>query len=431
MKINQLKISNFMGITQLTLSAGKFNTFSGSNGSGKTSALESLKLLFGSGHDASVIRKGAEQSVIECSLDDGQSVIAKISQAGTTRDIRDQNNLKLKEPSKKIKSLIDALSINPVEFLTAPKKDRVKILLESMPIKADAKKISKIIGREYAQTDLHALTIIESVRKVIYDERTATNGAIASKKAHINQLANTIHEDLQEIDLDKESLLNEREKIENDHFVMIAKIDNQIKKEREQKQVELDEIDKQILELNNKKAEIKSALNARESAASQAKTKQNEIATEKKTKIDSDLRLIDANANQIIRMTKTREDILTASNDVHDLEKDSEKQSNQIAELDKYKIELLADLPVAGLEIADGDIVFNGINFDRVNEAEKVKIAVQIAKLRAGELGIICVDGIEKLDQENFDLFKAEMLKTDLQLFTTRAQVGEFTHEID
>lgn len=431
MKINKLTISNFMGIDQLTLSAGKFNTFSGENGSGKTSSLEALKYLFGTGHDTTVIRNNIGQAVIECSLDDGQSITAKISQSGTTRDIRDQNNLKQKEPSKKIKSLIDALSINPVEFLTAPKKDRVKILLESMPIKADAKKISSIIGRDYPQTDAHALTVIESVRKVIYDERTATNGAIGSKRAHINQLSNTIPEGLQEIDLDKEALLNQREIVEQKQFEMIAKIDNQINKERQIKMDEVNSIDLQIKELEKKKSEILESLRSRETAATQAKNKQNEIATAEKAKIDSDLRLIDANRDQIVRMEKTREDILSASKDVNDLEKTKEKQDKQIVDLDNYKIELLSSLPVAGLEILDGDIVFNKVNFDRVNEAEKIKIAVQIAKLRAGELKIICVDGIEKLDQNAFDLFKSEMLKTDLQLFTTRAQVGEFKHEVD
>lgn len=427
-----------MGIDELTLSAGKFNTFAGKNGTGKTSALEALKTVFGNGHDTTVIKDGIGQAVVELTTDDNLTLSAKISQSGTTRDIRDQNGIKQKEPSKKIKSLIDSLSINPVSFLSAEKKDRVKILLESMPLKASAEKISSIIGKPFAETEAHALTVIDSVRKIIYDERTATNGAIKSLTNHVNQLANTIPESLGEIDLDKEALLNQRESVENKQFEMIAKIDNQINKERKAKQEEIGAIDLEIVDLQNKianiqkkKAEILESMRSREFAATQAKTKQNEIATAEKAKIDADIRLIDANQDQITRVTKTREDILKASVDISDLEKTAEKQNKQITDLDNYKIELLSKLPVAGLEIVDGDIMFNSVNFDRVNEAEKVKIAVQIAKLRAGNLKIICVDGIEKLDQEAFELFKAEMLKTDLQLFTTRAQVGEFKHEVD
>ena len=87
---------------------------------------------------------------------------------------------------------------------------------------------------------------------------------------------------------------------------------------------------------------------------------------------------------------------------------------------DALKSELLSGLPVPGLEIRDGQIYVDGLPFDRVNEARRIRIAVDIAKLRAGRLGLLLVDGMERLDETSFREFVAAVRDSGLQAIVCR-----------
>jgi hypothetical protein len=53
----------------------------------------------------------------------------------------------------------------------------------------------------------------------------------------------------------------------------------------------------------------------------------------------------------------------------------------------------------------DGDLFLGGIPLARWNEAVKVQRAMDIAKLSAGTLGLIIVDGLERVDGVTFEAF--------------------------
>lgn len=61
MKIAHVKISNILGIAELEFTPAGFNEISGPNGTGKTSVLEAIKAALSTGHDATLLRKGAER----------------------------------------------------------------------------------------------------------------------------------------------------------------------------------------------------------------------------------------------------------------------------------------------------------------------------------------------------------------------------------
>mgnify|MGYP001493802624 CR=1 FL=1 len=72
------------------------------------------------------------------------------------------------------------------------------------------------------------------------------------------------------------------------------------------------------------------------------------------------------------------------------------------------------------LEVRDGEIFRNDVPFDRLNTAQQVEVAVEVAKLRAADLGVICVDRIECLDSASLEAFRKSALESGLQLFVTR-----------
>jgi hypothetical protein len=54
---------------------------------------------------------------------------------------------------------------------------------------------------------------------------------------------------------------------------------------------------------------------------------------------------------------------------------------------------------------------------------------VEIAKLRAADLGIVCVDRIECLDAASLEEFRRRALESGLQLFVTRVADSDFNIE--
>ena len=189
MKISKIRISNILGIDELEFSPGKYTELSGSNGSGKTSVLEAIKAALSGGHDATLLRKGADKGEVVLVLDDGTEITKRVTSTGSDTKVK-QDGKTVSRAVEAIRKLTDLVSINPVEFLTAAKKDRVQILLESMPVQIDTAKLSQISGFTVdAGLQVAGLAAVDAIRQKVYDERTVTNRLAKEKRATITQLA--------------------------------------------------------------------------------------------------------------------------------------------------------------------------------------------------------------------------------------------------
>lgn len=73
----------------------------------------------------------------------------------------------------------------------------------------------------------------------------------------------------------------------------------------------------------------------------------------------------------------------------------------------------------------DGQILVNKIPFDRLNTAQQIQIAIEVAKLRAGELNIVCLDGLERFDSDTYNEFKEQIIKSGLQAIITKVSDEE------
>jgi hypothetical protein len=57
------------------------------------------------------------------------------------------------------------------------------------------------------------------------------------------------------------------------------------------------------------------------------------------------------------------------------------------------------------LTIEEGGLFLNGVPFDRINEGQRMFVAIELARQTAGSCGLILVDGIERLDRPNQKAF--------------------------
>lgn len=101
---------------------------------------------------------------------------------------------------------------------------------------------------------------------------------------------------------------------------------------------------------------------------------------------------------------------------------ESERMTSALEKLESIKVAALAKTPVAGLSVAPdtGEISLNDITFDRLSEAQRVELAFLVAKAGLGKLPLMCVDGLERLNDARFAEFRKRAVAEDIQLIVTR-----------
>lgn len=431
MKIQKIKIANILGIEELEFEPTQFTVIEGKNGTGKTTILESIKHVLNGGHDAKLLRNGTDKGEIVLILDDGIQLTKTVTQNKSVVQVLDKEGNIINKPQTYIDKLIDMLSVNPIKFLTAEKKDRVNYLLEAIPMKL-TKEHLEILGdmSEKIHDDLsgHAIDALDRIYKQFYDERTGVNRALKEKTATMTQLKESITEVNYSLDelLEKLKLTEDKKnEIERKRSIFLDQLMNtrtaELDKERERFENEMNRL---RYEHENKKQEIN---NWFENKKTEIESKFNE----KYLPTISELSALKEQQKQYNIQEKTRELVKQFQNECSKLKEESEKLSKALSDLEKLKNNILKDLPIDGLEIRDGDVYCKGIQFDKLNTAEQVKIAVDVATLRAGSLGIICVDGIEKLDNNTFKEFKLKAIESGLQMIVTKVSDAELNIQAD
>ena len=137
------------------------------------------------GHDARLLRNGSDKGEIVLVLDDGVQLTKTVTPNKSDVKIFDKEGNRINKPQTYIDKLIDMLSVNPVQFLTADKKNRVNYLLEAIPMKLTKDHLEKSLngmsGRVRDDLSGHALEVIGRIYKQFYDERTGINRALKEK----------------------------------------------------------------------------------------------------------------------------------------------------------------------------------------------------------------------------------------------------------
>ena len=420
MKIQKINIKNILGIQDLEFDAGKLVEISGPNGSGKTSVLEAIKSVLKGGSDATLLRKGEEKGETVIVLDDGLTVTQTVTAASSVTTATDADGKKIAKPASTIKALTDMLSVNPVDFLRATKKERVNVLLESLPIEIDLARLGiDPTNPGHIDTSLHPLVLIESVRKHIYDDRTGLNRAVKEKRATIAQLAATLPEQPGEAPATPTGLLDQLSELDKAKDAELDRIAKKLDALRTENDAEIAELRKQI---ETKQAEY--ACKERLAAAQRERTLAKHA--DETAEIRQTLAAVEAAQKQAAKHEQTRDTLTKMDAEAEHLQEQADGQTAALDAIDSYKSELLASLPIPGLSVVDGEIYRDGVHFDRLNTSQQVQIAIEIARLRAGELKCVCVDGLELMDSNTFAEFKTQAVESGLQMFITRVSDDQF-----
>lgn len=447
MRITKLKVENLYGIEQLELD-GKSVELSGSNGMGKSSVLDAIRLaLTNNSKRKCIVKNGKNEGRIFVQFDDGTTIDRKKrTDKSDYKSIKDEKGNDINSPENFLKEIFTPLQLEPVEFLSMSEREQNRLLLNLIEFNRDKKefitekfgetinwvdysdsileilnKIQDKDGEYYLRREeinrkaREGLAIIQDIAKDIpenYDAEKWKNFTLSDKYEEVNKLKD-YNAKIDKSIAYKEDYSNKVEALDNILKNCILEIEK-VKQEEKQKienkivelknQVSLLEKDLQgldnkfLLNINNAKSEHDQEI----SKLSENIKVANEWANKEKKDtsiLENELKI----AEQMKGHLNEYDRMLEKQKEVEQLKLMSESLTNKIELARDLPGEILkeANIPVKNLTVENGIPLVNGLPINGLSEGEKLMLCVDVTLNNPNSLKLILVDGIEKLSDAN------------------------------
>lgn len=466
MKISKLKIENLYGIEQLELD-GKSVELTGSNGVGKSSVLDAIRLaLTNNSKRKYIVKNGEKEGVVFVKLDNGITIDRKKRiDKSDYKSVKDNNGNEINSPETFLKDIFTPLQLEPVEFLSMSEQEQNRILLNLIEFNKDKKEfIQEKFGEipswvNYDNSILEILSQIQSKEGMYYQNREEINRNARNGLAIIKDIAKDIPENydynkwkdytLSEKygELNREQSFNEKiDKsiaYKEDYANKIKQIEtvekNTLLQIEADKVQEKNKITTEILELKNRiellQKELENIDIKYEKVISE--TKSETIA--EKAKLDENIKIANEWASKEKKDTITLENELKIAEEMkghlneYDRMKEMQKKVddlNVVSESLTNKIELARDLPgiilkeanipVKNLTVENGVPLVNGIPVNGLSEGEKLDLCIDVTLAKEQTLKLILIDGIEKMSDVNKNKIYKKCREAGVQIISTK-----------
>lgn len=397
-KINKLEIENVKRVKAVKIepTSSGLTIVGGRNNQGKTSILDAIAWALG-GNKYKPSQSNREGSVVPPYLSVTLSNGLVVERKGKNSDLKVIDPNGDKAGQQLLNSFVEELAIDLPKFMNATNTEKAKILLQ-------------IIGVG------DKLFELEKADKELYNQRHAI-GQIADQKQKYAK------EQPYYSDAPKE-LISISELLQQQQAILAKNGENQRKREQ------VASIESQYTFQSQEVERLKQQLANAEMALS--KTAQDlEIAKKSALDLhDESTEALEANIQQIDeinRKVRANLDKDKAETDASDYRVQYDKLSTQINEIRKQKTDLLenANLPLPGLSVADGELIFNGQKWDNMSGADQLRVSTAIVRKLKPDCGFILLDKLEQMDIETLNEFGQWLEGEGLQAIATRVSTGE------
>jgi len=410
--VTRIHIENVFGITELEFDPDGVSVIRGDNETGKTSVLRAISLLLGGGHDPDALRKSSDSGEVRFELEDGTEVWASLTENGTYYNIEGRDDVTARQL---LDQLQDEISVNPISIVQARPKDRGQILLEAMPMTVDQDSFHDALrpldgdwpGFPFDAEALHsghALEILGDKSSgaigTLYEQRQELHGAKRDKEGTVSDLEKSVEQHD-----DPDALREERETLDDTR--------QELQEERDRRLHEIDEWEAQRIQEIREDAEEK-----RDAVKEECDPDIQELRLKRER--------LSERIEQAEKAEQTKEIIEQRRSELGELEDRYDRFSEAIDNLRALRNDFSDDLP-EGVSVGDDGEIYDGegIPFENWNEERQVRFAARVAEMRKGKLGIIPIDGIEKLVGDQRAAFLDWARKSDAQFVLTEAVAGE------
>ncbi len=453
LRIVSISIADTFGTTQVNFAPGTVTRVAGRNGSGKSSILRALLYVFGGGLDPSVIRKGAERSVVSFELSNGV-IVTKITARIKPRrgssptdpprykadlEITDSNGEVINAPMTYLSELSEALAVDPsvllrIDAASAPGKRLLAAeLMKLVPISFGPEEINRACGIrtsdqvDFYSTDALALseavaieTDLDGLKKMaasVTEQRRRIGITRDDTSGTVNRLQMSLPED-DGVDYSAQLGSLEAESVEIERAIGRRKLEietekgNAIATAREIHNAACSAADKEYAEalakIEDKRASgmatAKASLAASKDAINNAAVDELGVlaseAEPEQRRVSSALTVVKERMSAHSRAAALRDEIEIQLATCRSAGWKYEQLTGVLDRLEKLRLEKLNNLPVAGLVVEEGEAFLDGITWANVNLARRVEAVLQICTQRSGKLPLVILDDAEHLDAE-------------------------------
>ncbi len=172
-------------------------------------------------------------------------------------------------------------------------------------------------------------------------------------------------------------------------------------------------------QLSKKEKELEEAKASLNTAMMDAKNLQDQSTEELEHNI-SNIEEINRKVRANFDKDKAEEDALVYKNQYDGL-------TEQIIQVRKDKTALLqsAELPLSGLSVNNGELIYNGQKWDNMSGSDRLKVAAAIVRKLNPKCGFVLLDKLEQMDLQTLREFGAWLEQEGLQAIATRVSTGE------
>ena len=396
--INRLEIENVKRIKAVKIepSATGLTIVGGNNNQGKTSVLDAIAwALGGNKYKPSQAQREGSQVPPTLKIVMSNGLIVERKGKNASLKVIDPNGQK--GGQQLVDSFVEELAINLPKFMESTPKEKADTLLQIIGV-----------GNRLAELELK--------ENELYNNRHAI-GVIADQKEKFAK------EQEYYPDAPKE-LVSISELIQQQQAILAKNGENARKRQNvDTIQMQYSNAEANVSRLQE---ELAKAIDERDKFKQDLAIAQKdamELHDESTAEIEANIQQID-DINRKVRANLDKE---KAEEDAKEIRQQYNALSVEIEDVRKQKRDLLtnADLPLEGLSVEDGELLYLGQRWDNMSGSQQLQVATAIVRKLKPECGFVLIDKLEQMDQVTLKEFGEWLKREGLQAIATRVSTGD------
>lgn len=390
-KINELLIENVKRVkaVQFEPSADGLTIIGGRNGQGKTSVLDAIAwALGGNNYKPSVPERDGALVPPNLHIELSNGLIVERKGKNSTLKVTDPNGNK--SGQQLLNEFVSTLALDLPKFINGSDKDKADSLL-------------KILGIG------DVLSQLDTKENQLYAQRTEVGRIADRKKKAADEMP--MYPNVPKEPVSATELIKQQQEI-------LAR-----NGENERKRQDAARYEQMLAEAQIAFDEAKAALQKAEQDCLTARKSAEDLHDESTAELEKNLAEIEA-LNIKIRANSTKE---AAEVEANNLQQEYDGLTEQIESVREERNKLLdsAELPLPGLSVKDGKLIYNNMPWDGMSGSDQLKVATAIVRKLNPQCGFVLMDKLEQMDLETLQEFGAWLKQEGLQVIATRVSTGD------
>lgn len=397
-KINKLEIENVKRVKAVTIepTSNGLTILGGNNNQGKTSVLDAIAWALG-GNKYKPSKPARDGSMNPPSLRVELSNGLIVERKGKNSDLKVTDPSGQKAGQQLLDSFVEELALNLPKFIESSAKDKANTLLQIIGVGEKLWELDRKEERLY--NERRAIGQIADQKK----KYAAEQPQYPEAPNELVSIADLIHEQQEILARNGENAKKRqnRENIVNSLHLSEARL-KQLKEQLAQEEATHESLMSDYIAAN-KSIE--------------------DLVDESTDEIESSI----ANIEEINRKVRANLDKEKAEEDAKQYSSQYDNLSKQIQDVRDERTSLLdsADLPLPGLSVEDGELVFEGQKWDNMSGSQQLRVATAIVRKLKPECGFVLLDKLEQMDIPTLNEFGKWLESEGLQAIATRVSSGE------